>query len=445
MGNHEQGSTTQIVKHLCRVCSKPFLTISSRNKHERVNRKCSQVSIVKVGEADAHDEGQGTSVEYTLNAGLMGAKQCNFCHHEFTTEFWAKQHLCLLSPSVGPEYIVLKLVEEDVGSEFKRLHNFNSSYQNLRTCLISSQAVPGVFPLIFTGPKVAGRSASSLLARLRGLGSVGSQAYATLHEALKEVPELRLPLCFTIYLPGGEVVSLGKDLTVPTNKKELRDLLVTINGGEIIVSRGGVAGHGDIEQAVNNGGISGHSECHGGVWWEQTRRDLAGGDGEGLADASGSGSDGDGEEDGQARGDGDDGGGPPDDGQGDTGGSSGGGGGDDGGGSTGGGGGDDGGGSPGGGGDDGGGSPGGGGDDGGGSPGGGGDDGGGSPGGGGGYGDQGLHDPRGNLPNLQQLRLNSFLRHPEYMNDTQLQQVLRVTLHKLIFLYPGTSHVKATV
>ena len=125
--------------------------------------------------------------------------------------------------------------------------------------------MPGVFPLIFTGPKVAGRSASCLLARLRGLGNVGNQAYATLHEALKEVPELRLPLCFTIYLPGGELVSLGKDLTVPTNKKELRDLLVRVKGGEIIVARGGVVGQEDTEEAVNNGGFSGQSECQGGA------------------------------------------------------------------------------------------------------------------------------------------------------------------------------------
>ena len=54
--------------------------------------------------------------------------------------------------------------------------------------LSRTQAVPGLFPLIFTGPKVAGRSASCLLARLRGLGNVGSQAFATLHEALKIMP-----------------------------------------------------------------------------------------------------------------------------------------------------------------------------------------------------------------------------------------------------------------
>ena len=174
-----------VEKHLCRVCSKPFLTISSRNKHERVNRKCSEVSIVEVGGADyGHDEGEGVGVEFTLNN--IG-KQCNFCQHKFTTVFCAKQHLCLLSPSFGPEYTVLQLVEEDVAGELKALHQFNSSYQNLRTCLITNQAVPGLFPLIFTGPKVAGRSASCLLARLRGLGNVGSQAYATLHEALKDV------------------------------------------------------------------------------------------------------------------------------------------------------------------------------------------------------------------------------------------------------------------
>ena len=356
-------SSSEVEKHLCRVCSKPFLTISSRNKHERVNRKCSEVSIVEVGAADhGRDEGEGVSVEFSVN---NIRQQCNFCHHKFTTVFCAKQHLCLLSPSFGPEYTVLHLVEEDVAGEFKALHQFNSSYQNLRTCQITNQAMPGVFPLIFTGPKVAGRSASCLLARLRGLGNVGNQAYATLHEALKEVPELRLPLCFTIYLPGGEVVSLGKDLTVPTNKKELRDLLVRVEGGEIIVARGGVVGQEDTEEAVNNGGFSGQSECQGGVWREQMWRDLVG-EGEGsLSDGEGSPCGG--------------GGGSP---GGGGGGSSGGGGG--------------------------------------GYPGGGG---GGSPGGGGG-GDG--NQVQQNAPNLQQLRLNSFLRHPEFMNDTQLHQVLRV-------------------
>ena len=110
-------SSSEVEKHLCRVCSKPFLTISSRNKHERVNRKCSEVSIVEVGGADyGHDEGEGVGVEFTLNN--IG-KQCNFCQHKFTTVFCAKQHLCLLSPSFGPEYTVLQLVEEDVAGELQ--------------------------------------------------------------------------------------------------------------------------------------------------------------------------------------------------------------------------------------------------------------------------------------------------------------------------------------
>ena len=111
-------NSSKVEKHLCRVCSKPFLTISSRNKHERVNRKCSEVSIVEVGGADyGHDEGEGVGVEFTLNN--IG-KQCNFCQHKFTTVFCVKQHLCLLSPSFGPEYTVLQLVEEDVAGELKR-------------------------------------------------------------------------------------------------------------------------------------------------------------------------------------------------------------------------------------------------------------------------------------------------------------------------------------
>ena len=41
------------------------------------------------------------------------------------------------------------IAEDDASLEFKQLHRFNSSYQNLRTFLIVGQAVPGVFPLIF--------------------------------------------------------------------------------------------------------------------------------------------------------------------------------------------------------------------------------------------------------------------------------------------------------
>ena len=123
-------NSSGVEKHLCRVCSKPFLTISSRNKHERVNRKCSEVNIVEVGGADyGHDEGEGVGVEFTLSYNI--GKQCNFCQHKFTTVFCAKQHLCLMSPSFGPEYTVLQLVEEDVAGELKALHQFNSSYQNL--------------------------------------------------------------------------------------------------------------------------------------------------------------------------------------------------------------------------------------------------------------------------------------------------------------------------
>ena len=78
-------SSSEVEKHLCRVCSKPFLTISSRNKHERVNRKCSEVSIVEVGAADhGRDEGEGVSVEFSVN---NIRQQCNFCHHKFTTVF----------------------------------------------------------------------------------------------------------------------------------------------------------------------------------------------------------------------------------------------------------------------------------------------------------------------------------------------------------------------
>ena len=256
------------MKYLCGVCDKPFLTVSSRNKHERVNRKCSEansgrVNIVKVP-ANLGHESEGPSVEFTLDDSKEGGKQCSFCFHKFTKLANAHQHVCLLSPSVSPEYTVLKLVGEDDAVELKEIQRFSSAYQNMRTCHIMRQAVPGVFPLIFTGAKVGGRSASSLLQRLKGFGCVGSPAYASLRQALSEVTEVRLPLCVTIYLPGGGVVSLGKDLTVPSNRKELGDLRVRIERGEIIVMRvsGGGAGGGGGGGGGHNGEGSGDNPGH---------------------------------------------------------------------------------------------------------------------------------------------------------------------------------------
>ena len=266
------------MKYLCGVCDKPFLTVSSRNKHERVNRKCSEansgrVNIVKVP-ANLGHESEGPSVEFTLDDSKEGGKQCSFCFHKFTKLANAHQHVCLLSPSVSPEYTVLKLVGEDDAVELKEIQRFSSAYQNMRTCHIMRQAVPGVFPLIFTGAKVGGRSASSLLQRLKGFGCVGSPAYASLRQALSEVTEVRLPLCVTIYLPGGGVVSLGKDLTVPSNRKELGDLRVRIERGEIIVMRvsgggaggggGGGGGHNGEGSGDNPGHNPGHNDCSGG-------------------------------------------------------------------------------------------------------------------------------------------------------------------------------------
>ena len=174
------------IKYLCGVCDKPFLSISSRNKHERVNRKCSEansgkVKIVKV-DADPGLESEGRSVEFTVDDSGESGKQCSFCFHEFTKLANAQQHTCLLSPSVSPEYSVLKLVEEDAAVEFRDLQRFSSAYQRMRTCHVMLQAVPGVFPLIFPGSKVVGRSASSLLKRLRKFGCVGSPAYASLRQ-----------------------------------------------------------------------------------------------------------------------------------------------------------------------------------------------------------------------------------------------------------------------
>ena len=174
------------IKYLCSVCDKPFLSISSRNKHERVNRKCSEansgkVKIVKVA-AEPGLESEGRSVEFTVDDSGEGGKQCSFCFHEFTKVANAQQHTCLLSPSVSPEYLVLKLVEEDAAVELKDLQRFSSAYQNMRTCHIMLQAVPGVFPLTFPGSKVVGRSVSSLLQRLRKFGCVGSPAYASLRQ-----------------------------------------------------------------------------------------------------------------------------------------------------------------------------------------------------------------------------------------------------------------------
>ena len=149
--------------------------------------------------------------------------------------FNAQRHLCLLLPGVGPEYKVLKLAEDDASREFKQLHRFDSPYQNLRTCLIVGQAVPGVFPLIFPGNKVGGMAGKSLTSRLQGLGSVGKPAFAALRKSLGQVSELRLPLCYTIYLPDGSVVSLGRELTFPTHLKQLRGLEARVHSDNMIL------------------------------------------------------------------------------------------------------------------------------------------------------------------------------------------------------------------
>ena len=463
------------MKYLCGVCDKPFLTISSRNKHERVNRKCSQansgkVSIVKVG-ADHGHEGEGRSVEFTLDDSAEGGKQCSFCCHEFTKLANAQQHICLLSPSVSPDYTVLKLVEEDAAAKLKQLHRFSSPYQKMRTCQIMGQAVPGVFPLIFTGSKVGGRSASSLLRRLRGFGCVGSPAYSSLRQALSEVTQVRLPLCFTIYLPDGGVVSLGKDLTVPSNRKELGDLRVRIEGGEIIVMRdlqGGGAGEvGNSCDYEHGGGVrggGGRNPCndeHGGdVGGEGGCGEThsvddnggGGGGGRGRGGGGGGGNPCDDESEGYVGGGGGSGGNPGDDDNGGDveGGDGGGGYGDDdnggggGGGDGGGGGGDDddgegdsdddnsgsegGGGSPG----DGDNGGGGGGGDGGG---GGGDDCNGGNGGGGGVG--------GGQPSREQLQGNNLFRNPEFMTESQLHQVsfIHSYISCLNSLFSGCTYV----
>ena len=131
------------MKYLCGVCDKPFLTVSNRNKHERVNRKCSEansgkVNIVKVPANLGHEK-EGPSVEFTLDDSKEGGKQCSFCFHKFTKLANAHQHVCLLSPSVSPEYTVLKLVGEDDAVELKEIQRFSSAYQNMRTCHIMRQ------------------------------------------------------------------------------------------------------------------------------------------------------------------------------------------------------------------------------------------------------------------------------------------------------------------
>ena len=95
------------VKPKCRVCGKSFQTVSNRNKHERVNRKCSEVERTQmhIEESDSmirHDEGEeGASFEFVLDNSVGSGKRCSFCLYEFEQVFNAQRHLCLLLPGVG--------------------------------------------------------------------------------------------------------------------------------------------------------------------------------------------------------------------------------------------------------------------------------------------------------------------------------------------------------
>ena len=88
---------------------------------------------------------------------------------------------------------------------------------------------------IFPGNKVGGMAGKSLTSRLQGLGSVGKPAFAALRKPLGQVSELRLPLCYTIYLPDGSVVSLGRELTFPTHLKQLRGLEARVHSDNMIL------------------------------------------------------------------------------------------------------------------------------------------------------------------------------------------------------------------
>ena len=117
-----------------------------------------------------------------------------------------------------------------MGQVFREHHVGNSDAQVLGTCFALGQAIPGAFPLLFPTHGTTGRASTSLHSRLGELGSVGAPAYAALREAVKDQGELHLPLYITIVLPEGGMVSMGPDLTLPTNLKELGSLNVRQEG-----------------------------------------------------------------------------------------------------------------------------------------------------------------------------------------------------------------------
>ena len=228
----------------CSVCSKIFSSKSNRLKHERTSKTCSQrdmpaVMLTRVaGEvvtiAAVEEMEEERVVTLGLGEGEEGGRRCRYCRHTFARAWNADRHHCPLGPGIGAHYQVLRLVEEGVGQVFREHHRGNSDAQVLGTCFTLGQAVPGAFPLIFPTQSTTGNAKSSLRSRLEELGSVGAPAYAALREAVKDQGELHLPLYITIVLPEGGMISMGPDLTLPTNLKELGSMSVRQEGTTFI-------------------------------------------------------------------------------------------------------------------------------------------------------------------------------------------------------------------
>jgi hypothetical protein len=126
---------------------------------------------------------------------------------------------------MDPEYTVLRLLDSRQTAVFTEDFRFNTPFQLCRTVLSLGIAVPGLFPWFF--PSSRGPSAPHLQSRLQELGNVGLPAYTALRKAAQD-GQIMLPLRLSILLPGGRMVSVGPELTVPSNSHMIRSLQMEI-------------------------------------------------------------------------------------------------------------------------------------------------------------------------------------------------------------------------
>ena len=108
------------------------------------------------------------------------------------------------------------------------------SVKVLQLCSTMAIAVPGCSPLFFPGSRVRGAAGAAVVARLEKIGLCGEAAYDALRQAAEE-GDVHLPLHLTVNLRGGGVLSMGADLTRPSQEKQLRGLVVEVREGMVVV------------------------------------------------------------------------------------------------------------------------------------------------------------------------------------------------------------------